>query len=399
MRSQARHSFDRRFTWAVSSALLLSVFASGCAGPSMKRAPGAPWAAATSTWQWNEHASDVLTRAAPGQFPAFRTFAYLNLAINNAIVQAQSQGLEPDGAAASAAATVLTALWPKDEAATNARLQREVQALGAQPRARFLAGVEVGRKVGADTLALAKADRAVSPWTGTVPSGEGMWTSLAKPPAPPAGAHFGSIRPFFLKTPADFRAPPPPAYNSDAFRMQVKRVREVSDARTNEQVRVAQYWENLTGSFAAGAWNVVARNAMAARGFDEATTARTLAMIHMVAFDAVLACHDSKFVYWVPRPTQVDPQITLPIGVPNFPSYPSNHACISGAVGRMLDALLPDTKGMYEAMGRQAGDSRVYAGIHYQMDLDAGYEIARKVSARAIEVGVPKDKPFVPMGR
>ncbi|HEX5768481.1 MAG TPA: hypothetical protein VFX94_09635, partial [Burkholderiales bacterium] len=197
----------------------------------------------------------------------------------------------------------------------------------------------------------------------------------------------------------DFRAPPPPPYGSDAFRAQVRHVREVSDTRTNSQVRIAQYWENLTGSFAAGAWNAVARSAMVARGFDEAAMARTLAMMHMVAFDAVLACHDSKFAYWVPRPTQVDPQITLPIGVPNFPAYPSNHACISGAVGRVLDAVLPNTNGVYEAMGRQAGESRIYAGIHYQMDLDAGYEIARKVAARAVEVGVPKDKPFVPMGR
>ena len=44
-------------------------------------------------------------------------------------------------------------------------------------------------------------------------------------------------------------------------------------------------------------------------------------------------------------------------------------------------------------------DSRVYAGIHDPMDLDAGFEIARKVAARAREVGIPKDKPFMPLGR
>jgi hypothetical protein len=93
------------------------------------------------------------------------------------------------------------------------------------------------------------------------------------------------------------------------------------------------------------------------------------------------------------RPTQADSKITLPISVPNFPSYPSNHACISGAVGRTMDALLRSTDGMYEKMGRQTGDSRVYAGIHYPMDLHAGYKIARKVSARALQLGVPEDKP------
>ena len=59
--------------------------------------------------------------------------------------------------------------------------------------------------------------------------------------------------------------------------------RDADPARTNDQVRVAQYWENLTGSYAAGAWNVLARQAMAQRGFDEARTARTLATMHLRA--------------------------------------------------------------------------------------------------------------------
>ena len=36
---------------------------------------------------------------------------------------------------------------------------------------------------------------------------------------------------------------------------------------------------------------------------------------------------------------------------------------------------------------------------HYPMDLDAGFEIGRKVAARALEVGLPKDKPFMPLGQ
>ena len=121
--------------------------------------------------------------------------------------------------------------------------------------------------------------------------------------------------------------------------------------------------------------------------------------MHMAGVDAFIACHDSKYAYWVPRPTQVDPGIVLAIGVPNHPSYPSNHACISGTYGLVLDAMFPDQHGRYFAMGRQAGESRVYAGIHYRMDLDSGFDIAHKVAAKAIAVGVPADRPFVPAGR
>jgi membrane-associated phospholipid phosphatase len=103
-------------------------------------------------------------------------------------------------------------------------------------------------------------------------------------------------------------------------------------------------------------------------------------------------------VYWVPRPTQFDPGIHLAIAVPNHPSYPSNHACISGAIGLVLDAQFPDEAGRYFAMAREAGESRIYGGIHYRIDVDEGFVIARKVAARALATGVPVDRPFVPLG-
>ena len=92
-----------------------------------------PWALATSTMRWNEYACELIARNQAGQFPASRTLAYLNLAINNAIVSARQQGRKPDGAAAGAAAAVLAFAFPKDEQAVNARLAGETTALGATP--------------------------------------------------------------------------------------------------------------------------------------------------------------------------------------------------------------------------------------------------------------------------
>ena len=386
----------------LATAVVTASLLAGCAQPPAASAAGpaqATWASATSTNQWNEYATELIARNAVGQFPALRTLAYMNLAIHNGIVQARSEQLDPDGAAAGAAAVVLGQLFPKDEQATTVRLQREIQALGPAQRQRYQASAEAGRKAAQQALAMMRSDRAADPWSGSVPTGEGKWSSRAQPPAPPAGPNLGVARTFFLGSGGDYRAPPPPPFGSPQFQAQVRQVRTISDGRTNEQIRIAQYWENLTGSFAAGAWNVVARSAMAARNFDEARTARTLAMMHMAGYDANIACHESKYVYWVPRPTQADPQITLPIGVPNHPSYPSNHACISGAIGFVLDAMLPGANGLYSAMGRQAGISRLYAGIHYQMDLDEGYAIARKIADRALQIGMAPERPFTPLGR
>ncbi len=400
-------SFADRKHALIVSVIAAVVLAVGCAqqperssarGPSQP-APS-PWALATSTMRWNEYACDLIARNQIGQFPAARVLAYLNLSINNAIVLAQRQGRKPDGAAAGAAATTLIYFFPKDEQAIAGRLAGETAAMGIDGKqAEFAAGVEIGRAGAADVIAAAKVDRSDLAWSGPLPTGADSWSSRAQPPRPPLGPRLGEMRPFFLNAGADFIAPPPPPYDSPAFRETLLEVRTISDHRTNEQVRIAQYWEDLSGSFGAGHWNEVARSAISSHGLSEAESARVLAMVHMVGVDATIVCHNSKYTYWVPRPTQVDPEIHLAIGVPNHPSYPSNHACISGSIGFVLDAQFPDQGGRYSAMARQAGESRVYGGIHYRIDIDEGFVIARKVSARALEVGVPADRPFVAIGR
>jgi hypothetical protein len=248
-------------------------------------------------------------------------------------------------------------------------------------------------------IAAAKNDRVAAPWTGSLPTGPDKWVSQNQPPTPPLGPGLGQARTFFLATGSEFRPPTPMAVDSPAFKAQVADVRKVSDHRTPEQLRIAQYWENLTGAYSAGLWNELARNAISARGLSEAESARVLALMHMASADANIASHDAKYVYWVPRPTQMDPGIRLAIGIPNHPSYPSNHAIISGTIGLVLDAQFPEQGGRFFAMGRQAGESRIYAGIHYPFDVEDGLAMARKVAGKALQVGVPTDRPFMPQGR
>lgn len=385
-------------------AMLAIVLAGGCAHQRERAsAPGSsqpsPWALPTSTMRWNEHAWELIARNQIGQFPAARTFAYMNLAINNAIVTARQQGRKPDGAAAGAAATVLAFVFPKEEQATAGRLSGEMAALGADSRSDFAAGVETGRAAASDVITAAKNDRSTLTWSGPAPTGPDKWSSRLQPPRPPLGPRLGEMRPFFITTGAEFRTSGPPGYDSQPFRAAVAEVRSIAGKRTNEQLRIAQYWETLTGAFAAGLWNDVARDAISAHGLSEPESARVLAMVHMAGVDAFIACHDTKYTYWVPRPTQVDPDIRLTIGLPNHPSYPSNAACFFGAIGLILDAQFPDQGGRYFAMARQGGESRVYAGIHYRFDVDDGYAIGRKVAARALQVGIPSDRPFMPLGR
>jgi hypothetical protein len=332
--------------------------------------------------------------------PAPRVFPYLALAQHNAAVAAQQLGHSVDGAVAGASAGVLVFFYPNRAQIIDGDLAREVVALGAsRSRDEFSAGVEIGKRIAAEVIASAKADRFDVGWSGALPTVPGAWASQARPPEPPLYTRFVGMRPFSLSSSSEFRAPPPPALESEVFRANVAEVRTFSDNRTVEQLRIAQYWEMVTGAFMPGYCNRVAIDAADSHHLSQEQTARILALVHMAWVDAFIACADSKYVYWVPRPTQVDPEIRLAIGLPNHPSYPSNHSCTASATSRVLDAMFPDQGGRYMALATEVATSRLYAGIHYQMDIDAGLEIGSKVATKVVAQGLPTDRVWLPAAR
>ncbi len=108
--------------------------------------------------------------------------------------------------------------------------------------------------------------------------------------------------------------------------------------------------------------------------------ARIYALIAAVQFDAFIASQDGKFTYWYIRPHQLDPSIVPLFPVPIFPSYPSNHSTFSAARTEVLAYLFPTRADFIRAVGKEAGDSRIWAGIHYQMDNLAGNELGKSVA-------------------
>ena len=131
-------------------------------------------------------------------------------------------------------------------------------------------------------------------------------------------------------------------------------------------------------------WNEEATTLIARYRLDERRAAHVLALMHTATMDANIACHDAKYTYWLIRPYRADPAITTPIPRPQHPSYPSDHACASGTLAYVLGALFPPDAERLAAVADEAGESRLYAGIHYRFDKDAGLDIARQVAALAL---------------
>jgi membrane-associated phospholipid phosphatase len=115
--------------------------------------------------------------------------------------------------------------------------------------------------------------------------------------------------------------------------------------------------------------------------------ARVLAALSVAHYDAWVACYEAKYFYWSPRPFHVDPEFKSMIPSPSHPSYPSGHSCQGAAVAGVLASFFPGDKEALDNAVVEAGNSRMWAGIHFQSDIDAGqtlgYGVAELVAERA----------------
>jgi membrane-associated phospholipid phosphatase len=368
--------------------------------------PDADPAGAMKFWEanaavhWDEIARGLVASNGSNPFQAIRGFAILGLAQYNAAVaaeQGKAGSTRPSVHAAISAASVvaLSYLYPSQATSLEAQLDQYL-ADPAWPGGRnadAAAGEVTGRAIGAQVVARAQTDGFFAPWTGTVPTGPGIWFSNT----PPLGGGFGAARTFFLLSGSQFRPPPPPAFGSSAFLAALAEVRQISDTRTPEQDANAKYWNFPAGTYTPpGYWNEEATTLAVQYRLSELETAHLLALMNMVSFDAVVASHEAKYFYWLLRPSMADPGIVLSLPNPNFPSYPSNHAAISAGMAAVLGVTFPAERARLDALAEEAALSRVLGGIHYRFDGDAGVALGRAVAAWALAHDVNGHEPLVP---
>jgi membrane-associated phospholipid phosphatase len=343
-----------------------------------------PGSKAGSSVAWNATARGLLTAQAANPFLQVRALTYLSLAQYNAIVAAATSNTpaaQPSaaGAAAGASVVVLKDFFPAQAGA----LEDQIAAQGGENEG-FAAGEAIGRVVGAAVVAYAHGDNTGVGPAPAVPAGPGFWTSTA-----PILGLFGT-RPLALTSADQFRPPPAPAFGSQAYLDALAQIRLLSDTRTPAQLAQAQFWNSRVAGFQ----NEVAAELIASRGGTERNAARILALANMAGFDALVACWDAKFTYWYIRPSQADAAITLPVGLPNHPSFPSAHSCVTAAYSEVLARYFPDARPVLAANVEAAGLSRMYAGIHYGFDIDAGRLLGQQVARHVLATHVTGYEPI-----
>jgi len=339
------------------------------------------------------HYKKLYNRAAP-----YKVDATINVLIPKSDLASYPS---EDGVVAGVAVEMMKLLFPGDQDFIQAKAEEHRRARilsGANVRSDLEAGEALGKLVAQKFVTRARGDRAGASagnqalWnkleTDCIARGETPWISLELPKRPPMLPVFGKVSPFLFDslTCIALRPDPPPLVGSKQMTDETEEVYQMIKNPTREKTRIVHFWADGVATYTPpGHWDAIAAEDFITKNFSEVRWARNIALLNMALGDAAIVCWETKYFYFNPRPTQLNPNIKTLTGIPNFPSYISGHSTFSGAAAAILGHIVPERAADYTAMANEASMSRLYGGIHYRTDCSVGLVVGKNVGNYAIQ--------------
>jgi hypothetical protein len=388
-------------------------------------------ARADAVLDWNTIAVNTAVANKQNPFAQARYAAIVQLAVFEA-VNAITQDYQPytgsitapPGASAEAAAIeaaykVLSVYFP-DPATQSALVAHRTSSLALIPDSQSkLDGIATGDAAALAIIALRANDHS-SPAQFKVPGQAvpGEWQATASCPivngvAVGIAYQWQNITPFGISNASEFLLGPPPALRSEQYAKTYKEVMAVGGADSTERpadrADVALFYQ---ASSPTQVFNQAAAQVAEEQGRSLSENARDLALINMAISDSLVAAFLNKYHYnfWRPETaihagnadgnpkTEGDPDWAPFIVTPCFPSYPSNHGSASNGATEVMRHLygedghaitlknpaVPTIMLQYTSFRQindDISDARVYGGIHFRTDQEAGARLGRAVGA------------------
>lgn len=293
-------------------------------------------------------------------------------------------------------------------------------------------GVELGDRVAAAILNERSNDGwQTDPQYQWHPMAAGVYAEFNEHSGTPKGFIFGAgwakAKGFALKSGEQFRSPPPPDIESEAYKKAHDEVREYgrfqSLKRSPDQTHFALWWKD----FVENSHNRLGRKLVEKERLNLQDTARFFALLNMSVFDAYVSSFNNKFHYnhWRPytairwADNDGNPDTIAEKDWNNthrhtyaFPSYPSAHGTACAAAMTVFAEIFGDEYpfqmetptvdiagplsekiSMHPSFRRfdkfsdaamECALSRVYLGIHFRYDSEAGFDLGRKVGSNVV---------------
>jgi PAP2 superfamily len=323
--------------------------------------------------------------------------------------------------ASSALASSLRALFPTTPAVNGAAIEAlerrfATEARAALPPVVYRRSVERGAAVARHVFEWSKLDggheaflRNFPPFTP--PSGPGLWEPTPPGFLPALQPHWGTNRPFVLRSGETCSAVPPPAYSENPgspFYREADECYASVNRLTPGQEAIARFWSDDPGETATPPGHSISILTQVLRALDLplASAAEAYAKVGIAVADAFICCWSTKYRFDLLRPVTyvrrlIDPNWTPLLTTPPFPEYTSGHSAQSGAAAQVLTdlfgplgftdrtherrGLAPRSFGSFFEAAHEAAISRLYGGIHFRAACERGMEqgicVGRRVGA------------------
>jgi hypothetical protein len=370
---------------------------------------------------WNAIMEAMVTTQPP--FPQARFAAITQLAVFEAVnsithdyqpylgTTTASPGASQEAAAIAAAHTVLKSYFPANGLSLDAARATSLAAIPNSTAKND--GIAAGEAAAAAIMA-ARAGDGSSPPAFYLPAtaNPGDW-QLTSGCSPAGGAffHWKNVAPFGILGSGQFRVDPPPELAGGRYAQAYDEVKNVgginSTQRPQDRTDVARLFANITP---VRIFNPVARLLSASQGKSLSENAHDFAILNMAISDAAVATFEAKYHYKFWRPetaihyagldgndkTEPDATFQPLIDTPCFPGYPSAHGVLSNAARYAIERqygnvsfsitlstpAVPGVNLTYTNLGQitdDIADARVYGGIHFRTDQEAGSLMGRRI--------------------
>lgn len=240
----------------------------------------------------------------------------------------------------------------------------------------------------------------------TSPVFPGAWVPTAPAFAAPSTPYWGNNRPVIVGSTTNTQLAPPVAYSEQPgspFYEMVKKVYDASQTLTQDQKDMAMFWRDVPGVSSPGHWVSILQQAIRHTNSRLDKAIVSYAITGAAVNDALIACWKAKYQYTLVRPITYIRNVmgytswSSYLGTPAHPEYGSAHSALSAAGGEAMQEFFGNvgsftdhtydylgfparTYSSFSAIAQEAGNSRLYAGIHYQPSIDVGLWQGKKVA-------------------
>jgi len=383
--------------------------------------------------RWNEIAAQTATVTSP--FNQARVGAIVQLAVFEAVNAITGEykpylnpaTVAPPGASVDAAVTiaahkVMTTYFPAAAAALDAARNADLGAIPDGPAKTD--GIAVGMAAANAMIALRAADGS-APLVAITPTSTAAGNyRVTSGCAAAMFYNWQTVTPFGIANASDFLLDPPPSLASNRYARDFAEVKTVGASTSADRpADVADVVRLYAASSPSFALSMATRQIAAQKRTSLSENARALALINMAISDSLVASFLNKYHYNVWRPetgirngaadgngkTDGDPAFATFIPTPCFPSYPSNHASGSNggleamrrlfgaaghhititnnvpALGSLPAMVITKSYTQLKEIGDDVDDARVYGGIHWRYDQDAGNVLGRAIGTEVVK--------------